>query len=67
MDIDGEIVEKVYSEISKSSNPLAMIGLAEMGEFKEIKGLHEILKDLDENGRKVILSGMKVVFKESFG
>jgi len=67
MDIDGEIVEKVYSEISKSSNPLAMIGLAEMGEFGEIEDLDEILKDLDENGRKVILSGMKVVFKESFG
>ncbi len=66
MNLDGAIVEKIFSAISKSSNPLAMIRLAEMEEFEEIEELHEILKDLDENERKIILNGMKVVFKEVF-
>ncbi len=64
MGLNSELVERVFSEISKSPNPLAMIRLAELGEFQEIQTLYEILKDLDESQRRVILNGMKVVFRE---
>ncbi len=64
--INPEVIERVFSEISESSNPLAMIRLAEMEEFEEIEELHETLKELDRSERRFILSGMKVVFKEVF-
>ncbi len=64
MNIGPEIVENVFTVISKSSNPLAMIRLAEIEEYSEIEELHEIFEELDEAERKVILSGMKVVFRE---
>ncbi len=64
MNIGPEIVENVFTVISKSSNPLAMIRLVEIEEYSEIEELHEIFEELDEAERKVILSGMKVVFRE---
>ncbi len=64
LNIDPEIVEKVFSVISKSSNPPAMIRLAEIEEYGEIEELHELLEELDENERRIILSGMKVVFRK---
>ncbi|AKG91257.1 hypothetical protein GAH_01451 [Geoglobus ahangari] len=64
MGLNSNIVNQVYEYLSRTKNPLAAIRLAETGDFGEIQELEELIRDLDENTRKILLNGMKVVFKE---
>lgn len=63
--VNSDIVRKAFEFLSNVKNPLAIVRLAESGDFSEIKEFEEILKDLNEMEKKILLSGLKVVFKES--
>ncbi|AIY90443.1 hypothetical protein [Geoglobus acetivorans] len=64
MGINGNRVSEVYEYLSKTRNPLAVIRLAESGDYSEIQDFEALLKDLDESTRNILLNGMKVVFRD---
>ncbi|WP_456369297.1 hypothetical protein [Geoglobus sp.] len=64
MGVNSNVVSNVYEYLSGTGHPLAVIRLAETGDFREIPEFEEMLKGLDENTRKILLNGMKVVFRE---
>ncbi len=65
INIEPEIVDRAYEYLKAKNNPFAALKLAEINEFDEIKELKDIFKDLDDKSRKIVISGLKLIFENS--